>query len=781
MSQFEDIGLYTKGGEPVLFKGAKINGRLEGLLFEATVEQRFVNSESKNVEVVYTFPLPWGATLLGVDVTLGGVHLSGKVVNKNDAELGYENALSEGHAAVMLERNGDSSYTLNLGNLAPGETCTIGLRYAQILAFEQHGVRLIIPTVIAPRYGDPILDAGLKPHQVVEPSLTAEHPLELELRLVGELARGRVGSPSHPITLSQVEGREDRLVELGRGASLDRDFILIIDQLQHDSMAVVAKDYVTPDKVVALLSFCPRLANKAPEPLALKMLVDCSGSMAGDSITAAKRALLAIVEKLAPHDRFTLSRFGSDVVHRSRGFWTTTEATRHAAQRWVADLEADLGGTRMESALRSTFALSSGAASDVLLVTDGDIHAVEQTIRTAVAAAHRIFVVGIGSSPSENFLRRLAYETGGACDFVAPGEAVEPAVLRMFARLHSPRVANLTLQWPSDVQPKWTTALPITAFDGDTIHVFAKFSEVPQGQVRLVACGATEVVIASARIEDRMESAGTLSRVAAATRIRNATGPRIRRRARKLAVRYQIVTDETNFLLVNERGTGEAPMDMPELHQVRPMRAAGWGGNVAIWRSGRGMESAHVSALHIAGFMDVPAFSFAPSDFPSTRERGALQFVDAGDQGVSVDRNDPRLWQMSDTYTGLTPAGLHAWLFGSAKALWPRTYAQLIQIGVGAAVIDWLEIVVACATSPTASEGEVVSAFVDAMSRVMLFENDPAQTIIDGEIPTDLENLQQIAMAITEKLRNIKADSWPQNVLTLESQESPVEYACERK
>lgn len=126
MGQFEDIGLYTKGGEPVLFKGAKINGRLEGLLFEATVEQRFVNSESKNVEVVYTFPLPWGATLLGVDVTLGGVHLSGKVVDKYEAEVGYENALSEGHAAVMLERNNDSSYTLNLGNLAPGESRDMG-------------------------------------------------------------------------------------------------------------------------------------------------------------------------------------------------------------------------------------------------------------------------------------------------------------------------------------------------------------------------------------------------------------------------------------------------------------------------------------------------------------------------------------------------------------------------------------------------------------------------------------------------------------------------------
>jgi hypothetical protein len=47
----------------------------------------------------------------------------------------------------------------------------VRLRYAQVLQFEQHGLRLVVPTVIAPRYGDPVADAGLKPHQVVEHDL----------------------------------------------------------------------------------------------------------------------------------------------------------------------------------------------------------------------------------------------------------------------------------------------------------------------------------------------------------------------------------------------------------------------------------------------------------------------------------------------------------------------------------------------------------------------------------------------------------------------------------
>ena len=46
-----------------------------------------------------------------------------------------------------------------------------------------------------------------------------------------------------------------------------------------------------------LASFCPHLPAKEAGGMAVKILVDCSGSMAGDSIAAAKRALQAIVQQ----------------------------------------------------------------------------------------------------------------------------------------------------------------------------------------------------------------------------------------------------------------------------------------------------------------------------------------------------------------------------------------------------------------------------------------------------------------------------------------------------
>ena len=121
MSQF-DARLLTRSGAPVMLQGVTASGDLKGLLFEAAIEQRFCNPTDKNMEVVYTFPLPWGAVLMGVDVQLGDKHLTGAVVEKKQAEARYEEALSEGHAAIMLEKNHDLSYSLNLGNLAAKES-----------------------------------------------------------------------------------------------------------------------------------------------------------------------------------------------------------------------------------------------------------------------------------------------------------------------------------------------------------------------------------------------------------------------------------------------------------------------------------------------------------------------------------------------------------------------------------------------------------------------------------------------------------------------------------
>ena len=596
--------LKSSSGEPLVLQNISVTGDLRGAIFDAHVRQTFINPSDDHLEAIYSFPLPWDAQLLGVEVKLNEKILQGTVVEKSEAQESYEQTLAEGDAAILLERGEDGNYVLNLGNLAPGECCVIDLHYGQLLRFEQGGLRLKIPTVIAPRFGDLIQDGGLQPHQVPETDLLAEYGFALSLTLHGALARAKIGSPSHPINVSRQGSKESLTVTLGRDSYLDRDFVLVMDQLEHCSIASLAPDYVNPEKYVVTASFCPSFKglntegkSVASEPLSLKILVDCSGSMSGDSIQAARRALNALVERLGRQDTFSLSKFGNTVEHRSRSQWPVTEVTQLTAQRWISSLEGDMGGTELESALTSTLALSSKDEGAVLLITDGHVSAVDAIIKRAKCSKQRIFVIGIGSSASDGLLKRLAQETKGACDFVAPGEAVEPAILRMFNRLRTPIVTDVTIEWSEGSKPRDITTLETAAFEGDTLHISAWFDNAPTGTVTLKACLAGDTrqqILGQAEIRSEVSgdptkvhthtlgqaiSTTTLSRLAAAKRMSEELTTTLNR---QIALDYQLVSRFTSFLLIHQRTEQERALDMPRLHTIKQMLPAGFASSSGV-------------------------------------------------------------------------------------------------------------------------------------------------------------------------------------------------------
>ena len=554
-------------GEAMSLKSVQATGQASGLLLELTVRQVYRNDTAKTLETVYTFPLAWGAVLMDLNVEIAGKRLSGVAVEAKDAEERYEEAVADGDTPILLEKSSDGLFTVNLGNLKPGEEAVIEYRYGQLLHYEQSHIRLSVPTTIAPRYGDAERQGGIRPHEAVESDLLVEYPLALTLTLAGDLAKGAVQSPSHPI---QTQCEDGRLVVSLAKAYLDRDFVLTVEGLKGRSMAEMVADGA---ESVVLASFCPKIAGNPGGAIALKILIDCSGSMAGDSITAAKKSLHQVLAELDPADRFSYSRFGSSVTHSIRNL--VPADGRHV--RWAAGhvdrTDADMGGTEIEGALCSVFALDGAAeGADVLLITDGEVWNIEDVVKAAQRSGHRIFAVGVGSAPAETLLRRLATSTGGACELVAPNEDIEAAVARMFRRMRVPRASNVVVDWHG--QPKWTTPLPPTLFDGDTVHVFAGF-DVPPGEPPVlsyeVAGNATQKVAAPLPHTSERD---VLARLAASERL--AELPSSQRV--ELALRYQLVTSETSLLLVHLREGEDKADGLPHLQKIAHMQAAGWGG-----------------------------------------------------------------------------------------------------------------------------------------------------------------------------------------------------------
>ncbi len=591
--------LTTNQGIPVPLIDVSASGKLTGLLFEMTIEQRYRNTSGSPIESVYTFPLPLNAVLLAFELELNGTTHLAKAFGKQQAEHQYEKAIDDGNSAALLVDNGNGLFTVNVANLMPGESAVVRYRYAELLSAHKDHVRLSVPTAIAPRYGNSS-EAGLGGAAIPGADVLAEYPFRLRLVLEGLVDPARAHSPTHAINTTVTE--TGLAVEIARHGFLDRDFVLLVDGAATRATAQVAAD---GEGFMALASAFVAAGPGDDRPLVAKILLDCSGSMAGDSIGAAKRALIKLLEGMRPSDRFSLSRFGTNVVQVTEGLEPGDAHTLEPVKLLVARIAADLGGTEMDAAVQATIRIPTpeGSRPDLVLITDGEVYAVDSVVETAVKSGHRLFVVAIGAAPNEALARKISERTGGACDFVAAGEAVEPAVLRMFGRLRAMPRKVARVQWPAETL--WTTPLPSAVFPDETLHVMAGFRSRPTMPVKIVfeAQGGDGVEVALP-IAAQLTAGDAFARMAAARRL--AVLPA--EEARALAVQYQLASAHTSLVLVAERDGDARSREVPNTVAVPHMLAAGWGGS-----------SQAVAAAVPAPMMAKRAFSLSDASVDTAR------------------------------------------------------------------------------------------------------------------------------------------------------------------
>lgn len=562
-------------GERVALTDVTVDAVVRDLLAEVAMTQVYRNDETCAIEALYTFPLPADAVLLALDVALGNRQLQAVVVEKKTAERRYEEAVADGDTAIMLERPEPGLYTLNVGNLLPGEEARVSVRYALLQRWDRERLRLMIPMTIAPRYGR----SPLTPAQAPESALTVEHRFSLQLAITGALVTARVSCPTHAVsTQSTPEGLSLRLQTMQ--AAMDRDFVL---EFHRDgTVPGCAWTDRDGDGLAAIACFQPRVpARDAPRPLDLVVVVDCSGSMQGDAIEQARKALAAILARLVPEDRFELIAFGSQPRALFGRLTQRSPAALAHAGSFVAGLQADLGGTEIGSALRTAFdSFASGARGDIFLVTDGEVADWQGEVEAAVARGHRVFTVGVGSAVSEAFVRGLADATGGACELVTPREGMAERVVRNFERLRTPRTQSVTVQWPAHMRDA-ASATPKAVFDGDTLQISARAAGTEAvGSVRLDVVfedgsRVTEVAaLAPLPTANPEASHSTTARLAAAQRL---AGLPVEA-ARAVALEYGLISDWTNLLLIVANEAASRPAEFPALRKVPQTLAAGWGG-----------------------------------------------------------------------------------------------------------------------------------------------------------------------------------------------------------
>src|SRR5688572_18422821 len=133
--------------------GVRVSARVADRVAQISMEQKFRNPFSEALEAVYIFPLPGGSAVSAFELQVGSRVIKGLVKERGEARRTYVEAVQQGKRAALLEQDRDDVFTVQVGNLPPGEEVTVRIVTSERLPFFEDGTtELRLPLLVAPRY-----------------------------------------------------------------------------------------------------------------------------------------------------------------------------------------------------------------------------------------------------------------------------------------------------------------------------------------------------------------------------------------------------------------------------------------------------------------------------------------------------------------------------------------------------------------------------------------------------------------------------------------------------
>ena len=368
----------------------------------------------------------------------------------------------------------------------------VEIEYVTLLDMEGQQVRFFLPTTISPRYipDDMDEDNGIPENGRIHPPYSLRVPYGLSVFLnihEGHLLKS-IDSPSHPVKVEHLKGDPGHVTFSAQTVRMDRDFILNMEY--EESLLSRAYRYQSGQEIflqLDLLLETEQMGGNGSQDQEHQdagkeviFVLDCSGSMSGDSIREAKKALEICLRGLEPETAFTIYRFGSNYEYLFKKPEMYSEASLRKALEYLKKTNADLGGTEILSPLKSIYSTAPSRDNierNIVLLTDGEVGNEEQIFELVRKnqGSTRVFSIGIGAGCNEYFIKGLARAGRGAFEFIYPGERIEPKVLRLFSKIAQKGLDNPEILW-SEVAVEQVPFSPVIFLDSPTT-VFARCLE----------------------------------------------------------------------------------------------------------------------------------------------------------------------------------------------------------------------------------------------------------------------------------------------------------------
>ncbi|MBK9169653.1 MAG: VWA domain-containing protein [Bryobacterales bacterium] len=459
-----------------------------------TVEHVFQSDEDHPLEVIYPFPLPRDAALRRFRIVAGSCETHSDLIETAEAVKAYELAIEQGSLSALARQYGDGLVNLTVGNIRPREMVTVHVELLAGVELRDDGFRFRFPFTLAPSYHSQMravtagggveleLPAGFG-DLILPPFLedaSSLHQVGFALSVRHGAALGEIGSPSHAIRVAPGPAGLTRVMLAPEKDVPDRDFVLDV-RFSEDTPQVLSGPSGDGKCAFAIVVPSSRFGSRTEQARRVAILLDRSGSMSGEPIAQARKAVEACLAALSEQDEFLLVAFDDRVETAHAQPVPATREHREAARAFLQGIGAR-GGTELASAVEQ--AARALGAGDIFLITDGQVFGTETILAEARSVGARLSCLGVGSASQDRFLSLLARETGGVSRFVTPRERVDLAAIDLFAALGRPLASGLRA---AHVEP----APPPVVFAGTPVLLFGELEADSAGHIDLAWDGGS--------------------------------------------------------------------------------------------------------------------------------------------------------------------------------------------------------------------------------------------------------------------------------------------------
>ncbi|XP_061828869.1 von Willebrand factor A domain-containing protein 5A-like isoform X3 [Nerophis lumbriciformis] len=467
-------GLLTAEKQPVPLKGIEVELEVKDHVATVVSTLHYENKEDKAIEAVFVFPLPGDAAVCHFSAKVGQTEIVAEVKEKQKARDEYDDALSSGQQAFLLEESEQSSdiFSLSVGSLPPGESASIRLEYIIELAVQaDDALRFCLPAVLNPRY-QPQGSEGGGVQVTSVPASQVPYSLSFSARVSSPRQVSKIDSNCSLEPLQYLNAEQSQaVVKLAAGHKFDRDVeLLIYYKDAHQPAAVVeagqapAKPGTLMGDAVVMLSVYPEFPQAVMSSLASSgefvFLLDRSGSMdclinnikkSETRISSARDTLLLLLKSLPMGCYFNIYSFGSRFEHIFPTSVEYSEKTMEEALKKVNEFQANLGGTAIFQPLKHIYnqPCIPSQPRQVFVFTDGEVGNTKEILNLVKknSTSHRCFSFGIGEGASTALIDGLAKEGGGHAQFITGADRMQAKVMQSLQFALQPTVKDILVKW----------------------------------------------------------------------------------------------------------------------------------------------------------------------------------------------------------------------------------------------------------------------------------------------------------------------------------------------